>query len=666
MTAYRQKATKSRSYKIVLWIILITMSSGSVIFILSSIFQKGFSSSPGSFLNINGKSVSRKEYEQRLLREQDRLYMLRQQFGKYADTLLKMYGFTNPQDVAEHALINETLMQKVADELNLDVTSDFIMQKLYNPSFVVNELAEAVPLQVLDQKGNINMLALTQWLQRQGKSMAEFEQDLEKAFKRKVAADIIGASAFVSPQEVKEYFIAEYLKKKYSIIELPFEVYLKKAREHKFSEQEIQDFFTKENTQHKRYWTPETRTASVWTFEPTAYGVTVKESDIESYYEKNKQSKFMDQPVSIELRRILLIKDDTNATAVAAKAQELKEKLVANPQDFTTLAQQYSDDKKTAAKGGYIGFLKRGDKDNLVWRTALSLKKDGDVSDFIMTNEGIEVFQRVSRKAATYKKLETVKNDIHTLLLNQKFRKKFTRDAERIIANIKEDKKAFDLFVTDKKGQASVLENQTKQATKLGQKLFKTKKGAYAQLFDEKGNGIVFMVSDLKKSQESSLNEAKAQVVEDMYAVRAQKMLKEDLKSLENKLKTADSSAVANEKGLKVMNTGWLKKDDSDELEKLEKKAIPVQKLLFSSERKGSVTSAFEDGNGYLAKLEAVEPYQDVIFNDKKQEVMRKLSQEKKELATRAFVASLRKNATIERTKEEPGARREIPLSDIF
>ena len=93
---------------------------------------------------------------------------------------------------------------------------------------------------------------------------------------------------------------------------------------------------------------------------------------------------------------------------------------------------------------------------------------------------------------------------------------------------------------------------------------------------------------------------------------------------------------------------------------------MTTQELLFISDRPGSITIAQGQDKGYLAKIVAVEPVDWVLYKDKKQEVLKQLSKEKKGLQTRAFVDSLHKNATIKRTEESQRASQELPVSDIF
>ena len=63
------------------------------------------------------------------------------------------------------------------------------------------------------------------------------------------------------------------------------------------------------NAQEKRYHVAEKRSAKVVTFEPTSYGITISNDEIDKYYQNNK-AQFVEQPAQVQVRRIVFKKDD--------------------------------------------------------------------------------------------------------------------------------------------------------------------------------------------------------------------------------------------------------------------------------------------------------------------------------------------------------------------
>jgi parvulin-like peptidyl-prolyl isomerase len=664
MAAIREKVLKSRLYRVFLLIILVSMSGGTILF--SPLFR-GAKPNPSVIMSINDVDISHKEYEQRLAQEYEYIAMLKQRYGQFADNLLKMMGLDNPQQIALKTLINQELLNQVARAMNLDLSSEFVMQKLNDPSFVVNELRDVIPLQALTQQGTINATVLHSWLTAHGQTMADFEKNLEQALCRKIVADLVATSVYISPKEAENYFVSNFLKRKYSILVVPFDKYLKEVRTTTLTDEELTTFFNHENKTAKRYWIPEQRSVTYWSFAPKDFGITIGEKAIQQYYEKHKKEQFVETPVQIKLRRILFkIEEGSAAPMIEKKAREIKQQLDKDPTLFEKLAQEHSDDKETATHGGMLGFVKRGDKDAMFWRAALKLQKDNEVSDLVATNEGIELLQRVERKAPTFKPLAGLKKDIEQTLLRQKFKQQFTKEADRALAAMKSEQKAIDSFVAAKKGTKIDVVNINLTESALSKKSFKLKKGAWASSFDEGGNGLLITVNAIEKAREPQLEEIKNSVKEDLYIKKAQEALDKAVKNFECALKTVSMNDIAQRDSLQIIATDWLKKESAEEMEKLEKQGIPVRGLFFVSDVVGATSKATTAKGGYIAQLDAVEPFDWVLFKDKKQEVLKQLYKEKKDLHIRGFIASLYKNATIKHIQDPRAPQRELPMDDIF
>jgi len=66
--------------------------------------------------------------------------------------------------------------------------------------------------------------------------------------------------------------------------------------------------------------------------------------------------------------------------------------------DFSTLAVLYSEDPGSAKKGGELGMFKRGDMHIEFEAAAFKLKKPGDISDIVETEDGFHIIQMIERK----------------------------------------------------------------------------------------------------------------------------------------------------------------------------------------------------------------------------------------------------------------------------
>jgi len=173
------------------------------------------------------------------------------------------------------------------------------------------------------------------------------------------------------------------------------EKYIKNEKTKTIDPKDLGGFFASENKKNHRYWIPEKRKASVWTFTPENYGITISDQDIESYYNSHKSKEFVNTPLQMKVRRILFaVPEGANVQEIQAKAQQVKTELAQEPSRFEELAMKYnpsSDSNGIIKKGGIVDFFSKGEKDPAFERAAFRLQKDGDISDIITTSEGFEI-----------------------------------------------------------------------------------------------------------------------------------------------------------------------------------------------------------------------------------------------------------------------------------
>ncbi len=95
----------------------------------------------------------------------------------------------------------------------------------------------------------------------------------------------------------------------------------------------------------------------------------------------------------------ILVRLDKNPNTIKArqKIDEAYSKL-ANGEDFNEVAKEYSDDKITAKKGGYLGFFGINRYEKSFEDAAFALAKDGDYSKPVQTAAGWHIIKRVSKK----------------------------------------------------------------------------------------------------------------------------------------------------------------------------------------------------------------------------------------------------------------------------
>lgn len=125
-------------------------------------------------------------------------------------------------------------------------------------------------------------------------------------------------------------------------------------------------------------------------------------------------------PEEVHARHILLAvaKDGSDDAQVKAQAEKLMAELRAGA-SFATLAQQFSVDKASAARGGDLGEFGPGKMVPAFDAAVFALKKPGELAGPVRTPFGYHIIELVSRKPAQVKPFEQVLPELRQQLRGQ-------------------------------------------------------------------------------------------------------------------------------------------------------------------------------------------------------------------------------------------------------
>jgi peptidyl-prolyl cis-trans isomerase C len=126
---------------------------------------------------------------------------------------------------------------------------------------------------------------------------------------------------------------------------------------------------------------------------------------------------------------------ETERKAKLTTAQEAYAK-VRKGDDFAKIAEQYSEDKISAKKGGDLGWIKEGGIDRTFSKTAFELEA-GSVSEPIETPFGYHVLKVLEAPRVIKKSFEAAAGDIRYRLRNEAKK----AELERLSASVKVEKK---------------------------------------------------------------------------------------------------------------------------------------------------------------------------------------------------------------------------------
>ncbi|MDQ3864223.1 MAG: peptidylprolyl isomerase [Actinomycetota bacterium] len=141
------------------------------------------------------------------------------------------------------------------------------------------------------------------------------------------------------------------------------------------------------------------------------------DKEIQNYYEQNKEAQFT-TPEQRCVRHILFNKDQKQ------KAEEVKQQLK-NGGDFAKLAKEYSQDPGSAAKGGDLGCIGKGDTVPDFEKAAFGAEQ-GEIVGPVKTQFGYHILQVTDVKPKHTRSLQEVESQIRSQLSTQKQSEKFS------------------------------------------------------------------------------------------------------------------------------------------------------------------------------------------------------------------------------------------------
>ncbi len=633
--------------QLVLWIVM----SAFVIGLMPAALR--YTSRSGQWaIRVNGQDIGYRDFVHEENKQRQQIAAFRMQYGEYADWLLSTMGMNDPKAVAFRSLVRDELINQFGDKLGIHLNPDYVISQMGNAEFIYDRLGKVVPPQIVDKLGGIDHNLLRQYLKHTGLTAEMFECQIERALMEGIVRDLVLASFYVPEFDIKQKYRADHAKKNFSILSISKEKVLKEVQKNAVTSDELQQFFDEQNKQLKRYWVPEKRSGTVWTVDANNYQIAIPDEQLESYYEKNKSAKYIDQPAMVQVRRILFkVPNEAVRASVQDRIGRLRDEILPNPSQFAEFAKKHSEDEKTASNGGLLEPFAKGTQEQIVDRTAFLLKNDDEISSVIETRDGYEMLQRVNRTPQTFKSFASVKQEIKHELIAKKFNELFNSDMQRLVD---EHNQATDTdvalvtFLKNKGAIAKQVHDEGYNNTPAVEQLFRLKPGNASCAIDG-DKGIVVFLTEIKERYLPSFNSIEGEVRKDYYEHKAQTLLAERIKEAKEAVLAGNKSFQDLQKTLDagIIHTGWLEADKLEGAESLQKQGIPVEKML-QLEKPSSVITSISDTHGYLIRLDEISDLDEERYSKEKADFTESFSQERIRQYMEGFVASLHRNATIE------------------
>ncbi|HWY46640.1 MAG TPA: peptidylprolyl isomerase, partial [Bryobacteraceae bacterium] len=264
------------------------------------------------------------------------------------------------------------------------------------------------------QFGTLNAQQYRDAVEQMGESVGQFENNTRSGMALLALESLAIEGVVVSPAEVE----AEYKRRndKIKLDYLGFDPTVL-AGQVKPTPEQLKAYYDK----NKNFFTqPETRDVQLIVADQAQIGQSIQISDaqVESYYNSHKDQ--YRTPERVQARHILIKttgKTQAEVPQLKAKAEDLL-KQIKGGADFGPLAQKNSEDPGSAAKGGDLGWIVRGQMVKNFEDTVFSLKPK-EISNVVTTEYGFHIIQVMAKEPARLRTLEEVKPEIVGNLRNQ-------------------------------------------------------------------------------------------------------------------------------------------------------------------------------------------------------------------------------------------------------
>ncbi len=631
---------KTTKVKILIWASLVPICSLAFIG-LYTIAVNYFSGRPDNLASVNGHDVTYLEFTRKLSEVQNAIKQVRQTQGVEADKVLKMWGLEGkPDELVLEALVGEKIIKSATQNLGAEIHPEYVQSKLSDPYFVYQHLRGIIPPQAL-RGGTIDATALERNLERQGISMAEFDELLQDALLRSFLFSLVEAGLYIPNDALKDAYIGQNIKKKYAYLPLSLSSYVTKAHEAKLSDVEIANYY-RDKEHQENYRISEKRSAKIWAFNPDTFGIIISDADLTTAYNRNRRS-YIKSPEQVKVQHILLNFTKDNKTDVRTKAQEIYKEIKANPEKFSQLAAEKSE---SVDKGSTIT-VKREDKNRTFTDIAFGLKKD-DISPVRETSDGFEIIKLVEKIKPEYKSLDEVKTELTSKLKKEKFENIFDANAQRVVSQSRQAPEFLTKFIEQHKGQVSTVKEATQSEKLQSQKIFKIRKAGDKAFYQDGGKGFIVELTSVVPSKIPALDAIKAKVTDDIYKQNALELLTKDLKTGLSEVRSGKKTLAQVAQSLKgtVDITDWITFSDKASLKKLEDMKISLPEVAQLT-KQGAIASNITDTHGYLIQVKQMDPFKAEEYEKEKAGIRRALTRQESQGLTAAFIYSLKDKASI-------------------
>ena len=519
------------------WVLVLVLAVTILSFVVAYIptFSDITSGAPSSEVaKVGSETVTAKEFQSAYRNTINRMG------SQVPAELLKAYGFDTQ---VLNGLISQHVMSVEARRLGLRVSDAEIQDKIL-----------AIP--VLIENGQFIGHARYQALLAQnGVTVEDFENQVRSQILTEKMQSLIGASVSVTDKEAEEEYRKRNEKAKidYFVID-PTKLESKMTA----SDPELHEYFDKNKAQYKE---PEQRQAKYVFADNVKFQkeATVTDQELQDYFNQHQEQYRLKELVGAQ--HILFKTEGKTPEQVEAIRKKALEVLAMAKKggDFGALAKKYSEDS-SASRGGDLGEFERNGQMVPEFEKAAFSLEPGAISDLVQTQYGFHIIKVNKKQEPKLRDFNEMKGAIRIIVMGIKGRAKAEDVSRQVAADLRTNKNmeavaqkyGAEVRESPKLTAASKLPGLSNSAEVIKQ-LFSMAKGEFSTPIQNDEGWVVASVSDIVAPHDSTFDEAKMRVADDLKREKAQKLAKEKSTEVEAGIKAGkDLATLAKAAGLDV------------------------------------------------------------------------------------------------------------------
>ncbi len=332
---------------------------------------------------VNGEEISLQTF--------DRAY------SNYRQRLAQLFGGSIPESIGSESALRAEVLNQLVEETAL-------RQYIENQNYRIGDAALGRIISDMDEfkrDGKFDPEIYEAQLRSIGLSPLAFEQQLRLRGSMEQLQNGIRATAFVTPLDRKNFSSMKNQTRK--IRSLSYRV---DAQSLEIGDNEVEQYFLA-NT--GRYNTPERLRIDYieLSLESIKQNIEISEEDLEVRYQENLAT--YSSPEFREASHILITtSDEVEDAAALAKIKAIRDRIVAG-ESFVELARELSEDPVSAADGGSLGEVGRGDMVPTFESALYSLQSD-ELSEPVKTAFGWHLIKVGSISGGEVRSYDSVKS----------------------------------------------------------------------------------------------------------------------------------------------------------------------------------------------------------------------------------------------------------------